>query len=111
MLLNLFIISVIWTLILDLSGFGKTIDKFLYRIFYKGRAFREDAHFKPFDCSLCMTFWSGLLYLILTHSLTITYIMFLLIFAWATTIEKDIFLLVKDLITKLVDIIYNTFNL
>ena len=111
MILNLFIISVIWTLILDLCGFGKTVDKLFYRIIYKGRAWRDDAHFPPFDCSLCMTFWTGLFYLILTHSFTIPYLMFLLTFAWATTIEKDIFLLVKDLITKIVDIIYNTFNL
>lgn len=111
MILNLFIISVIWTLILDLSGFGLTIDKLLYRIFYKGRAWRDDAHFKPFDCSLCMTFWTGLLYLILTHSFTIPYLMFLLIFAWATTIEKDIFIFVKDLITKVLNLLYDTFNL
>lgn len=111
MVLNLFLISVIWVLILDLCGFSQTIDKLFYRIFYKGRAYRTDAHFPPFDCSLCMTWWTGLLFLILNHSLTIFYIMILLVFSWSTTIQKDLLITVKDIIIKLVDIIYKTFNL
>lgn len=43
MILNIFIISIIWVLILDLCGFARTIDKTLYKIFYPGRPFREDA--------------------------------------------------------------------
>ena len=111
MILKLFFISLIWTLILDLCGFALTVDKLLYRIFYKGRAFRDDAHFPPFDCSLCMTWWTGLLFLILNHSFTIFYIMMLLVFAWSTTIQKDLLVTIKDIIIKLVDIIYKTFNL
>jgi hypothetical protein len=110
-ILNLFIISIIWVLILDLSGFALTIDKTLYKIFYKNRPFREDAHFKPFDCSLCMTWWSCLIYLIVVNALTLPNIAFSLLFAWLTTTEKDIFILLKDIIVKLVEIIYKTFNL
>lgn len=110
-ILNLFLISIIWVLILDLAGFALTIDKLLYKIFYKGRAFRDDARFKPFDCSLCMSWWSCLIYLILTNSLTIFYIMIALLFAWLTTTEKDILIFIKDLITKLIDLLYNTFKL
>lgn len=108
---NLFIISIIWVLILDLSGFARTIDKTLYKIFYPKRAYREDAHFPPFDCPTCMTWWSCLIYLILINALTFPYIAFSLLFAWATTIEKDIFIFIKDLITKLLDILYNTLKL
>ena len=110
-ILNLFIISVIWVLILDLSGFACTIDKTLYKIFYRGRPYREDAHFKPFDCSLCMTWWTGLLYLLITHTLSIFNIAILLVFAWSTTMEKDIFILIKDIVTKLLDLLYRTLNL
>ena len=110
-ILNLFIISIIWVLILDLSGFARTIDKTLYKIFYPKRPFREDAHFKPWDCSLCLTFWSSLIYLIAIHSLTLPYIAIALIFAWGTTMEKDIFIFVKDFITKLLDLLYTLFKL
>ena len=110
-ILTLLGIAVIWTFILDLCGFALTVDKLLYRIFYKGRAWRDDAHFPPFDCSLCMTFWTGLLYLILTHSFTVLNIAILLCFAWLTPIIKDLFTLIKDIIIKLVDLIYKTFNL
>ena len=106
-LLNLFIISVIWVLILDLCGFARTIDKTLYKIFYPKRPFREDAHFKPWDCSLCLTFWSSLIYLIAIHSLTLPNIAFSLLFAWLTTTEKDIFIMV----TKLIDLLYTLFKL
>lgn len=110
-LLNLFIISVIWVLILDLCGFARTIDKTLYKIFYPKRAYRDDAHFPPFDCPTCMTWWSCLIYLILINALTFPYIAFSLLFAWLTTIEKDIFIFIKDLITKLLDTLYNTLKL
>lgn len=111
MILNLFIISIIWVLILDLCGFARTIDTLLYRLIYKNRTYREDAHFPPFDCSLCMTFWTGLLYILLTGGFNLLMIAFLLLFAWLTTIERDIFILFKDLVIKLLDIIYNTFKL
>ena len=110
-ILNLFIISIIWVLILDLSGFARTIDKLFYKIFYPKRPFREDAHFKPFDCSLCMTWWSSLIYLIVIHSLTIPNIAIALTFAWGTTIEKDIFILIKDMVIKLIDTLYTLFKL
>ena len=110
-ILNLFIISVIWVLILDLCGFARTIDKLIYKIFYPNRPFREDAHFKPWSCSLCMCWWTSLIYLIVIHSLTLPNIAILLLFAWLTTTERDILIFVKDLITKLLDILYNTFKL
>lgn len=110
-ILNLFIISTIWVLILDLCGFARTVDKLFYRLLYKKRAYREDAHFPPFDCSMCMTFWTGLAYLLITGTANILMIAFLLLFAWATTIEKDIFIFVKDLISKLLDLLYTLFKL
>ena len=110
-ILNLFIISVIWVLILDLCGFALTIDKLLYRIFYKNRPFRDDAHFKPFDCSLCMTWWTCLIYLIVVNALTLPNIAIALLFAWGTTIEKDVLIFVKDLITKIIDCLYTLFKL
>ena len=110
-ILNLFIISIIWVLILDLCGFARTIDKTLYKIFYPKRPYREDAHFKPFDCSLCMSWWSSLIYLIVIHSLTLPNIALALIFAWGTTIEKDIFILIKDMVIKLIDTLYTLFKL
>ena len=111
MILNLFIISIIWVLILDLSGFARTIDKLFYKIFYPKRPFRTDAHFPPFDCSLCMTWWSCLIYLIVVNALTLPNIAIALLFAWGTTIEKDIFIFVKDLITKVIDLLYTLFKL
>ena len=110
-ILNLFIISIIWVLILDLSGFARTIDKTLYKIFYPKRPYREDAHFPPWDCSLCMSWWTGLLYLLITHTLSLLNIAILLAFAWSTTMEKDIFIFIKDLVTKLLDLLYETFKL
>lgn len=110
-ILNIFIISIIWVLILDLCGFARTIDKTLYKIFYPGKPFREDAHFKPWSCSLCMTWWSSLIYLIVANAFTLPYIALSLLFAWLTTIEKDVFIFIKDLITKLIDCLYALFKL
>ena len=96
---------------MDLCGFARTIDKTLYKIFYPGKPFREDAHFKPFDCSLCMTWWSCLIYLIVANALTLPYIALSLLFAWLTIVEKDVFIFIKDLITKVIDCLYALFKL
>lgn len=110
-ILNLLYISIIWVLILDIAGFAHTIDKTLYKIFYRGRAYREDAHFPPFDCSLCLTFWTGLIYLLIIQSLTIPHMLLLLVFACLTPIIKDLFILIKDIVVKLIDLIYRLFKL
>lgn len=59
--LNLFIINLILVFIIDLSGFIPSLESGLARLLkFKVRIPR------PFSCSLCMTFWLGIIYILFT---------------------------------------------
>ena len=96
--LNLFLISVIWVVILDLSGFIPSFKTILARFLNMPAKFSENIKIKPFECSLCMTWWSGLIYLIFIHEISFLNISAALLISFFTTTTKDFILLVQDLI-------------
>ena len=96
--LNLFLISVIWVVILDLSGFSDTLKVWVGKILKLSPQTSQNLDLKPITCSLCMTWWSGLLYLILIHKISFIYLTITLLFSFFTTSTKDFLYLVKDII-------------
>lgn len=66
---DLFMLAVIVVYIVDLSGFTDSLLAFLSA--YKGK---KVTSFKPLSCSLCMVWWSCLLYLIVTGQLSLPFI-------------------------------------
>ena len=101
MILDLFLISFIWVMILDVSGFMTQFKGFLGRIFKMSPVLAQNLSLKPIDCSLCMTWWTGLIYLLITHNLSLFYVAITLVFAILTQSTKDLIFLVQDLITWL----------
>lgn len=105
-ILDLFLIAVIVVCIVDLSGFVGTLKSVLSKVLTKGKISNSDYQLKPFDCSLCMTFWIGLIYLIIYNQLTLLNTSILLLIAVSTPIINDTIRLIQDLITKIINIIY-----
>lgn len=62
-MINLLIITGIVCFIVDISGFVDTIKRWVWKWLFKDREY-NDFELKPIDCSLCMSFWIGLIYLI-----------------------------------------------
>lgn len=104
--LNLLIICLVNVLIIDLSGFINDIKQLLSRILTKSKINTTNFKIKPFDCSFCMTFWTGLTYLFFISHLTLFNLLIVLLLAFFTEPIKQILLLIKDLIIKLIDTIY-----
>ena len=71
MFLELLILTVIICYLIDLSGIIGSVKWFIWKKICKGIGKPEDVRLKPFECSLCMTFWCGILYLILTAQLSL----------------------------------------
>lgn len=105
-MLDLLILAVIIVFIIDLSGFIDTISEFIWNRLYKGIKYNGWLIPKPFSCSLCMCWWVGIIYLIIIKSFTLPMLCYLAILSFFTTIIKDFLFLLKDLIGKLIDIIY-----
>lgn len=106
MWLNIFLIAVILVIITDLSGIVEYIKSHLY---YK---LRGTYNYPPswdtpiihlLSCSLCQTWWVGLVYLIVIGQVTIPAIAYLLAIAYLTTTIRDIIVFIKEVLTKAID--------
>lgn len=107
---NLFMISLVLVFIIDISGVIDHIKRFVWKWVYKGKREYRDFEMKPFDCSLCATWWCGLIYLCFTQLswVNVAYVAFL---SYMTPIWKDLMYLVKDFIVKMIDAIYTWYDL
>lgn len=98
-IINLLLIQLIIVFIIDLSGVMNSVKLTLSKWLTKGKVASTDYRIKPFDCSLCMTWWVGLIYLFLAHSFTLPYVAIVAGFAFLTSTSKDTLLTIKDILT------------
>ena len=106
-LIDLLLLTTILVLIIDLSGFTQSIQTILK----KWLKTNKDIVIKPFMCSLCMTFWTGIIYAFIMHSLTIPILAYITLLAFMTPVIKDILKLIQDFIMAVINGIYNILNL
>lgn len=80
---EILLIAAIVVFIVDLSGFTdrwrRPLSDWLYR-----KTGYTIKHFPPFDCSLCLTFWAGLIWLAVRGSFTLPCIAFVCLAAFLT---------------------------
>lgn len=99
-IINLLLIQFIIVGIIDVSGFVQELEGFLSKWLHVRARIP-----KPFGCSLCATWWTGLIYLMITGNLTLPLVAFTLFISLLTTVTKDIIYLVQDILTKIIDTI------
>lgn len=108
MILNLILIQIIITYCIGMSGFVGSVKELISKLLTKQSL---NFSFKPFDCPQCLTFWVGLIYLLIAHHFTIPYIAFVCLLSYFTTITQDLLFLIKDAIifalNKINDLIYD----
>lgn len=100
--IDLFEISIIVVIIVDISGFIDSIKTLIGKVLGI-----NNVKLKPFDCSFCVNWWVSLVYLLITNELTITAVMVTLLLSTLTPIIKDSIYLIRDLIGKAINKIYN----
>lgn len=103
---NLFLLAVIVVFVVDISGIMDTLKGAISRWLHV-----KVEHLKPFDCSLCMVWWSGLLYLLITGRLSIASVAYLAIIA-ACSVQIGAFIqLLRSLLQCLVDAVLDRYGL
>jgi hypothetical protein len=101
--IELIMIQIIVVFLIDLSGAIQSLKRSL-SLFLTNNRIKSDAYTLPLiGCSLCMTFWSGLAYLIITHNLSITGIFIVCLLSYLTTVTYNILLFIRDLIIKYIN--------
>lgn len=104
--IDILLIAAIYVFALDISGFWQEATAALKGLLTKG-AFHTPITLKPFSCSLCMTFWTGVVYLLFVRQFTLPNIAFVALVAWLTPRIKDILLLADSLLAALFNLINN----
>ena len=105
-IINLTLIAAIVVFIVDISGAVDSLKSGLKWILTNGKMKNSDYQLKPLDCSLCMTFWSGIIYLLITNNFTLPYLAFVCLLACFSGIIKSSILLVEDILIKITQLIY-----
>lgn len=100
MCIDLLMISVIICFIIDISGIIENIEWYLGK-WLGGKVIIP----KPFSCSLCLTFWVGLIWLIVQGEVTLFNIMVVCLLSALTEQITNAITLFKQLIARLQDAI------
>jgi hypothetical protein len=106
MILKLFCITLIVVFVIDHSGMIDTIKGALAK-WLKVREVR----IKPFDCSLCMSWWCGLLALAIERQFTLGNIVAVALFALFADKIADTLTLLRDATSKAINAIYKLLKL
>ena len=106
-MINLFILTCIIVFIIDLSGF---VDEMVKRLYYKyikvGDYHTLIPKLKPLTCSLCLSFWAGIIYLLITSQFTVLMVGYVCLLAFLSPIIGDILIMIKDVLNKIINLIY-----
>ena len=106
MILRLLLLTLIVIFVIDFSGFPDTIKRAL------GKWLRcRVERLKPFDCSLCMTWWCGLLAIVICRQFTLCNIAVVALLALFADKIADVLRLVRDIISKGISKLYDIFEI
>lgn len=101
--IDLLLLQMIVVFIIDCSGITNTIKKALSKFLTKGQIESDTYHLPLIGCSLCVTFWIGLVYLLITNQFSIPLFALVCLLSFFTPITKDLLLSIRDLLIKLVN--------
>ena len=104
-LLKLLTINLVLILVIDLSGFVPEFKRLISKWLTKDNISTDSYRLKPFDCSYCMTFWCTMLYLLVTQQFTCFTVLLALGLTHFTDVTRQMMLLIKDILIKLIDTI------
>lgn len=105
-LLNLIILQFLIVFVTDYSGFPEDGLKPLFK-----KLFGVGEPSKLFTCSLCQTTWLGLFYILVTGHFTFPFIAAVAALAALTPVTLDFMHFIKDLLKKIIDLLYVLFQI
>lgn len=101
MLIDILLLTIIIVYVIDLSGIITQIEWWLSKMLDVKCTIP-----KPFNCSFCLSWWIGLIYLIITSNFTLTMICYVAMLSFLTPIINDIIILLRDTLRKLIQLFY-----
>lgn len=93
--IDLLLITCIVVFIVDLSGFTQTWLGWLSR-FTARYGYPPVQELRPFSCSLCMTWWTGLAYALITHTLSIAIVAYIAALSFSSITLTQLFIFIRE---------------
>lgn len=109
-MLELLCIAVILVFGIDLSGFVDEFSEWIWKKMYPKVKYTDWRIPKPFSCSLCATFWVGLIYLLVTGTFSLYMALYVCLLSFLTPVIGSTLLLLKDGLIWLVNTLYKLIN-
>ena len=103
-MINCLFITIIWIVILDQLHFWDDFSTMISR-WLSGGKIKKPLEWKPFNCSVCMSFWTNLAYIIITNQFSILMVLYILTLSWGTPIINSILSFVINAVLKMINII------
>lgn len=103
--LKLLIMAVVVVFVVDLSGFVQSVKDWLSRWLD-----RKVTRLRPLDCSLCMTWWTGLIYAWILGAFSIQAVAYVALLAWLSGVIRGILILIADALTAALRYLSNKLN-
>lgn len=110
MYLNIFLLTLLIVFVLDCTDFYDNVFQTISKALTHGK-FTKVKYIKPFSCSLCMSWWCGLAYLLIVGALSVGSVAYVALMAFLTPIFKDLLFFVRELLTEVIDELSQFFNL
>lgn len=107
MIIKLILISLITCFIIDVSGVLDSMDNMLQKVL-GNKMYRVP---KPFSCSLCMTFWCCLFYLLFSGNFTLALVSFTCVLSMLTPIITRILYFIRDFLDRVIENLEDYFSL
>ncbi len=85
MYINALAITIICVIVIDNTDFVDTITSKIKYLLTNGK-FHSPFDIKPFNCSMCMSFWTNILYFIINKEIIILNILYILVLGFLTPI-------------------------
>lgn len=97
--IDLLLIAVITVYVVDLSGFTDSWRLALTRAL-KAKDLKP---IRPFDCSLCMIWWIGIIFAICTKSLTLPVLCYIALLSFFSFPINQFLIFIKEWVLKLIN--------
>ena len=103
--INILIISLLLIYGNTISGFGENLKQWIWKklLFPKYPVTILD---RPFFCNLCLTFWVGIIVLLVTNQFTLPMVAIVAVISYLTDVTETLIRMAKDLIVNIVNQIY-----
>ena len=95
-------LELIMIFLLGLSG---SVHNLIYPLIQRMLRTHRSIEIKLLECELCYSFWTGIIYLLVTQQFTITMMLYVCLISYMAPIFKDILWMIKELIIRFLNLI------